>query len=146
MTIALLLCFLLVAVAHVASAFSPVHGVKPKQSRALKSQLKMALLVTPPAPQPIVLQQDGFYFVSSNSAWREDPGVLPSPLKRGIQQHVLATTPSSNFLSDLKERRPPTAEEIAQKKLNFNLWLWGGGVVAPFLATFYYFGFKFWEK
>ena len=23
---------------------------------------------------------------------------------------------------------------------------WGGGFVAPFLATFYYFGFKFWEK
>ena len=53
---------------------------------------------------------------------------------------------SSNMLS-LKERPPPpTAEEIAAKKRNFNLWFWGGGFVAPFLATFYYFGLKFWER
>lgn len=53
---------------------------------------------------------------------------------------------SSNVVS-LKERPPPpTAEEIAEKKRNFNLWFWGGGFVAPFLATFYYFGFKFWER
>ena len=53
---------------------------------------------------------------------------------------------SSNVVS-LKERPPPpTAEEIAAKKKNFNLWFWGGGFVAPFLATFYYFGLKFWEK
>mmetsp|Transcript_23647 Transcript_23647/g.29796 ORF Transcript_23647/g.29796 Transcript_23647/m.29796 type:complete len:130 (+) Transcript_23647:74-463(+) len=53
---------------------------------------------------------------------------------------------SSNMLS-LKDRPPPpTAEEIAAKKRNFNFWFWGGGFVAPFLATFYYFGLKFWEK
>jgi hypothetical protein len=46
----------------------------------------------------------------------------------------------------LQERKAPTAEEIAAKKFNFNLWFWGGGFVAPFLATVYYFGFKFWEK
>jgi hypothetical protein len=53
---------------------------------------------------------------------------------------------STNVLS-LKERPPPpTPEEIAAKKRTFNLWFWGGGFVAPFLATFYYFGFKFWER
>lgn len=53
---------------------------------------------------------------------------------------------SSNIVS-LKERPPPpTAEEIEAKKRNFNFWFWGGGFVAPFLATFYYFGFKFWER
>jgi hypothetical protein len=53
---------------------------------------------------------------------------------------------SSNVVS-LKERPPPpTAEEIEAKKRNFNLWFWGGGFVAPFLATFYYFGLKFWER
>eukprot|EP00558_Chaetoceros_sp_UNC1202_P000640 CAMPEP_0197258726 /NCGR_PEP_ID=MMETSP1429-20130617/83031_1 /TAXON_ID=49237 /ORGANISM="Chaetoceros sp., Strain UNC1202" /LENGTH=119 /DNA_ID=CAMNT_0042722899 /DNA_START=38 /DNA_END=397 /DNA_ORIENTATION=+ len=53
---------------------------------------------------------------------------------------------SSNTLS-LKERPPPpSAEEIAAKKRSFNLWFWGGGFIAPFLATFYYFGLKFWEK
>ena len=40
----------------------------------------------------------------------------------------------------------PTKEEIAAKKRNFAFWFWGGGFVAPFLATFYYFGLKFWEK
>lgn len=54
---------------------------------------------------------------------------------------------SSSTMVALKERPPPpTAEEIAAKKRNFNLWFWGGGFVAPFLATFYYFGLKFWEK
>lgn len=62
--------------------------------------------------------------------------------------HDYLTTPiesSSNVVS-LQERKIPTAEEIAAKKRNFNLWFWGGGFVAPFLATFYYFGLKFWEK
>lgn len=54
---------------------------------------------------------------------------------------------SNTFMLSLKDRPPPpTAEELAAKKRNFNLWFWGGGFVAPFLATFYYFGFKFWEK
>ena len=54
---------------------------------------------------------------------------------------------SSSSMVSLKERPPPpTAEEIAAKKANFNFWFWGGGFVAPFLATFYYFGLKFWER
>ncbi|GMI62627.1 hypothetical protein ScalyP_jg4004 [Parmales sp. scaly parma] len=40
----------------------------------------------------------------------------------------------------------PTAEEIAAKKASFNFWFWGGGIVAPFIATVFYFGPKFWEK
>ena len=46
----------------------------------------------------------------------------------------------------LSARPKPTKEEIDQKNKNLALWFWGGGFVAPFLATFYYFGFKFWEK
>lgn len=58
--------------------------------------------------------------------------------------NVLDST--SNIVS-LKDRPPPpTKEEIAEKQRNFNFWFWGGGFVAPFLATFYYFGFKFWER
>lgn len=54
---------------------------------------------------------------------------------------------SSSTLVSLKDRPPPpTPEEIAAKKANFNLWFWGGGFVAPFLATFYYFGFQFWKR
>lgn len=53
---------------------------------------------------------------------------------------------ASNVVALQDRKPPPTAEEIAAKKRNFNLWFWGGGFVAPFLATFYYFGLKFWEK
>lgn len=53
---------------------------------------------------------------------------------------------SSSVKVSLVERIPPTKEEIAAKKRNFNILFWGGGFVAPFLATFFYFGFKFWER
>ena len=60
---------------------------------------------------------------------------------------VPSSLDSASTVVSLKERPPPpTAEEIAAKKANFNFWFWGGGFVAPFLATFYYFGFKFWER
>ena len=52
---------------------------------------------------------------------------------------------SSPQLLSLEERRPPTKEEIEAKKRNFNFWFWGGGFVAPFLATFYYFGYAFYR-
>jgi hypothetical protein len=65
-----------------------------------------------------------------------------SPLVEGIQKFNAGSTQ----LLSLQERRPPTQEEIEAKKRNFNMWFWGGGFVAPFLATFYYFGFKFWER
>lgn len=79
-----------------------------------------------------------------------------SPLGRGIQEYASATTANtqlSHYLESpvtqqlaLKERKVPTAEEIAAKKRNFNIIFWGGGIVAPFVATVFYFGFKFWEK
>jgi hypothetical protein len=69
-----------------------------------------------------------------------------------VQQQIIPTSfnsylESSSNLVSLKDRPPPpTAEEIAAKKANFNLWFWGGGFVAPFLATIYYFGFQFWKR
>ncbi|GAX28535.1 hypothetical protein FisN_12Hu097 [Fistulifera solaris] len=63
-----------------------------------------------------------------------------SPLSQGIMQHMSSTTVA------LQERKIPTAEEVQQKKNTFNLIFWGGGFVAPFLATIFYFGFRFWEK
>jgi len=59
---------------------------------------------------------------------------------------TFSNIPTSILTSDSLVRAKPTAEEIAAKKRSFNFWLWGGGFVAPFLATFYYFGFKFWER
>lgn len=66
-----------------------------------------------------------------------------------MSSHTSYTTigDSSVLTADSLSAKPkPTAEEIQKKKDNFNFWFWGGGFVAPFLATFYYFGFKFWEK
>lgn len=65
------------------------------------------------------------------------------PLDTGIRSY-LQQQPSITVA--LQERKIPTKEEIDQKKLTFNLIFWGGGFVAPFLATIFYFGFRFWEK
>jgi hypothetical protein len=70
-------------------------------------------------------------------------------LQGGVREYLTAASPmeSSSFAVSLKDRPPPpTAEEIAAKKANFNFWFWGGGFVAPFVATVYYFGPKFWTK
>jgi hypothetical protein len=64
-----------------------------------------------------------------------------SPLTIGVNNYL-----SSSTLVSLQERKPVTAEEIAAKKRNFNIIFWGGGIIAPFIATVFYFGFKFWEK
>lgn len=57
-----------------------------------------------------------------------------------------SSSSSSLVLLSLQDRKIPTPEEIEQKKLTFNLIFWGGGFVAPFAATVFYFGFRFWEK
>lgn len=73
--------------------------------------------------------------------------VCQQPLQDGIRSYVddaVAGRPS--LLLSLQDRKIPTAEEIAQKKMTFNMIFWGGGFVAPFIATVFYFGFRFWEK
>mmetsp|Transcript_54195 Transcript_54195/g.65381 ORF Transcript_54195/g.65381 Transcript_54195/m.65381 type:complete len:124 (-) Transcript_54195:197-568(-) len=79
----------------------------------------------------------------------------PSALTDGIKSWTYSETAQpatlqfggSSEIISLKERPPPpTAEELAAKKRNFNFWFWGGGFVAPFLATIYYFGLRFWER
>lgn len=97
------------------------------------------------APQPAASA------VAPASLNQQAPVTGASPLNDGIGRFISdepssAIMTSTNVLS-LKDRPPPpTPEEIAAKKRTFNLWFWGGGFVAPFLATFYYFGFKFWER
>jgi hypothetical protein len=74
-------------------------------------------------------------------------------LNAGIENYLLSadsaaadSSISSSMTLSLQERVAPTKEEIANKKNTFNLIFWGGGIGAPFIATFFYFGFKFWEK
>lgn len=79
---------------------------------------------------------------------RSDVGVVSSNsmIQNGVSEWLQSSSSESSSISvSLSERRPPTPEEIAEKKKNFNFWFWGGGFVAPMLATFYYFGFKFWR-
>ena len=97
------------------------------------SSLKMAL------DTPIIISESPSTTITSTS----------TSLSQGISNYLSdeSTIMSSSQVISLKDRPPPpTAEEIAAKKRTFNLWFWGGGFVAPFLATFYYFGFKFWER
>ncbi len=89
-------------------------------------------------PPAIVVSNDAILHQASQT----------SALQDGIRDYVASSFEESTTMTlSLKDRPPPpTKEELAAKKRNFNLWFWGGGFVAPFLATFYYFGFKFWER
>ncbi|KAL3806429.1 hypothetical protein ACHAXA_009627 [Cyclostephanos tholiformis] len=116
--------------------------VSPRGRRSATS-LPMALMDAPLSPPNSASAPISFV--------QPAPSTTSSSLSDGIGRYILQEPPSSimtsNTVLSLKERPPPpTAEEIAAKKATFNLWFWGGGFVAPFLATFYYFGFKFWER
>jgi hypothetical protein len=117
--------YLVLAMSASSMAFAPRAS-----SSTSKSALKMALVTPPPA---VTLQQVSQMPASTQSI---------SSLSQGIHDYV----GSSSQLVSLVERKPPTKEEIQKKKDDFNFWFWGGGFVAPFLATFYYFGFQFWKR
>mmetsp|Transcript_20455 Transcript_20455/g.33176 ORF Transcript_20455/g.33176 Transcript_20455/m.33176 type:complete len:139 (-) Transcript_20455:291-707(-) len=134
-------CLLVLSFLSVAACVSGFVSPLNRQSRV--SSLSMAMMdVPPPASSAIV---------APVSADQQTPITTSSSMNDGIGRFIAkepahAIMTSTNVVS-LKDRPPPpTAEEIAAKKLNFNLWFWGGGFVAPFLATFYYFGLKFWER
>mmetsp|Transcript_6871 Transcript_6871/g.10012 ORF Transcript_6871/g.10012 Transcript_6871/m.10012 type:complete len:132 (-) Transcript_6871:984-1379(-) len=125
----LLLLALLSLSASVSCFVSPAASGRSK-SIQLSMMMDQAPIVAEPASEMGPL--------SYNSA-------LNSGIGNFISQDSSIMT--STELLSLKDRPPPpTPEEIAAKKATFNLWFWGGGFVAPFLATFYYFGFKFWER
>ena len=123
--------FLYLSLLVAASAFAPIS----RQNARTTSALNLAVL---PPPLNVNVQQPAAAIQSSSMV-----------LQDGIQQFMSTANPieSSTLSLSLKERPPPpTAEEIAQKKATFNFWFWGGGIVAPFIATVFYFGPKFWEK
>jgi len=105
-----------------------IQAFVPAVQRSRTSQLNA--LTPPPQLPPVEINMATTNVISQQQQ---------SPLEVGISKY-------NTQLLSLEERRPPTAEEIAAKKRNFNLWFWGGGFVAPFLATIFYFGFRFWEK
>mmetsp|Transcript_12432 Transcript_12432/g.34503 ORF Transcript_12432/g.34503 Transcript_12432/m.34503 type:complete len:133 (-) Transcript_12432:366-764(-) len=119
------------------SATSAFLAPQAQQRRPLPLQ---ALLTVDDAPAVMIQQQQqDVQIVTSSSS---------SLLQGGIDSYSqqLNAQESSTLTVALKERKIPTKEEIAAKKRNFNLIFWGGGFVAPFLATIFYFGPKFWTK
>ena len=120
-----------------------VHRESQSVKMAMLNNVPPAVVVTMPSAATPMLSsslQDGVqnYVISSMSSSISN--------NRENNDVATATVTSNSVLVSLQERKVPTAEEIAQKKLNFNLLFWGGGFVAPFLATVFYFGTRFWEK
>jgi hypothetical protein len=122
--------FLYLSLLVAASAFAPIS-----RQNTRTSALNLAVL-----PPPLEVT------VNFNVNAQQSSSMV---LQDGIQKFMSAPNPieSSTLSLSLKDRPPPpTADEIAQKKATFNFWFWGGGIVAPFIATVFYFGPKFWEK
>jgi hypothetical protein len=95
------------------------------------------------APMPVPMTQ----LVSATIAARSDTAMMRE-VDVGIENY-LSTAPSSTSSTmtlSLQERVAPTAEEVAAKRFRFNVLFWGGGIIAPFIATVFYFGPKFWLK
>ena len=137
-----------------ANAFAPILRRETRRHVSSSVQIAAAMMMdVPPAvvvmmPSPATAVSSSLQQVTTVSTTSSTPlqdGVQSYMMSRNNMKHDAAATSNSLMLS-LQERKVPTAEEIAQKKLNFNLIFWGGGFVAPFLATVFYFGTRFWEK
>jgi hypothetical protein len=130
-----------VSVMIAVQAFTPTIGSRSLSYRAATQHM----LVPMPA-----IATDMTITESMNSVTFLEQTSRYSPLTEGIQSYATATatlpSSSSTSLLSLQEIKKVTQEEIDQKKMTFNLLFWGGGFVAPFVATVFYFGFKFWEK
>ena len=109
-------------------------------------QSRHAFVVNMDLPSPVLANVDMPVVTVSNQLNDLSPNsIMHQYVQRWSATDASSASPSTTLLS-LQEYHKPTAEEIAAKKMTFNLWFWGGGIVAPFLATFYYFGLKFWER
>jgi hypothetical protein len=129
----------IISIALIISLFASALAFAPL-SKPINSARKTALSAFVELP-PVELNVASTFVSSQASA-------SSSALQDGLSNY-LSSSPaieSSTLSLSLKDRPPPpTAEEIAEKKANFNFWFWGGGFVAPFLATIYYFGPSFWK-
>jgi hypothetical protein len=143
LSIRLMYTLLLVAVsASLGSSFT----LSPQSDRR-STTTKLALF---PMPMPVAAAAESPMVDTAVTLSR----TTASPLQDGVTKYITMSTSSESFLSSpssslqlsLKDRVIPTAEEIEAKKFNFNVIFWGGGFVAPLLATVFYFGFRFWEK
>jgi hypothetical protein len=147
-SLAVVACTMLTLTLSSVAAFAP--GSMTSRQPSFLSMAPMPM----PMPMPVSASASASatmmtQLVSVAAVARSDTTMM-NQVDAGIENY-LSTTPStantySSMTLSLQERRAPTAEEVASKKFNFNVIFWGGGIIAPFLATVFYFGFKFWEK
>lgn len=123
----------------------PNNAFAPSGRRSTSTARKMAVVVD--MPPSVAVVAPAFSLVQQQAAPLED-GIHAYVAKAasGVAAESGGGIPTPTMLLSLQDRKIPTADEIAQKKLTFNVIFWGGGIVAPFIATVFYFGFKFWEK
>ena len=116
---------------------STTNGFAPIQSTRSSSSLSAVAYMPPATPVEINVATQTLSVQQQHSQ-----------LNAGVENFLAASSiESSSQALSLKDRPPPpTKEEIAAKQRNFNFWFWGGGFVAPFIATVFYFGPKFWTK
>ena len=145
----------------VATAFVP-HNRPSFSSTTTRRSSAVLLHMVPDLPPFVSLQQQQPPVTAALSTMTKDSASLlvhsqiqpESALSRGTLLAATAATAnsdnkdvsSSSMTLSLQEIKKVTAEEIAAKKFTFNAIFWGGGFVAPLLATVFYFGAKFWEK
>jgi hypothetical protein len=133
-----------------AAAFSPAKSSSHRQHAHQQHQSRLFLAVQP--PQQAVVPPASILSLTTDTSILPSDGSTMRPIDAGVRCYLgtssmdTTTSPLTSLTVSLEERKPPTAEEIAAKKRNFNVVFWGGGIVAPFLATFFYFGLKFWER
>jgi len=124
-----------VALMALLSVSTNAFVVNTSEHRGSRIVLKMIPVDVPIADlQPLL----GFsQKVSSNA-----PVVMRNSLDSAVSTWI-----SKGDYIDLGENKSKIRnKELEKKKFNFNLWFWGGGFIAPFISTVFYFGFRFWEK
>ena len=122
-----------------AAALGSSHAFAPQPAAVVVAPTNAASLVGGASAQ----LQNGIDVWSASSS----SVVLSEDSSEDIVAKIAAKSAAANEAARAKEEaRKKSTEQLAEEKKTFAWYFWGGGFVAPFLATFYYFGFKFWEK
>mmetsp|Transcript_727 Transcript_727/g.943 ORF Transcript_727/g.943 Transcript_727/m.943 type:complete len:147 (-) Transcript_727:366-806(-) len=143
------LSFLLVSLFSCYMSIASAFVLMPNSHRAMSSSSSSSSSVLNLAVGPQLPAE-----AATTVAFSQSSAAVPSlsPLQQGAvsfaqeQQHQQLAARSTTLNVALEERKIPTPEEVEAKKRNFNIIFWGGGFVAPFLATIFYFGPKFWMR
>mmetsp|Transcript_1838 Transcript_1838/g.2788 ORF Transcript_1838/g.2788 Transcript_1838/m.2788 type:complete len:148 (+) Transcript_1838:37-480(+) len=132
-----------------ASSFS--NGfVTPASLVTKQRRTSLSMLVQPdmPSPPPTAQQvPQGLTFTSVSNAYptSTSTSLNDNIVSWNIKESGNSVTDSSMSVS-LQEIKKKTKEEIDKQNRDLAFWFWGGGFVAPFIATVYYFGPKFWLR